>query len=60
MIGTFAFWSVSGVSPPSEVVPQPTIVSSVPGAHRLALARARRPCVGVLVELRDSLSSVMS
>ena len=59
MIGTFAFWSVSGVSPPSDVVPKPTICSSVLGAHRLA-PPAPTTWVGVLVELRDSFSSVMS
>ncbi len=59
MIGTFAFWSVSGVSPPSVVVPKPTISSSVLGAHRLA-PLAPTTCVGVLVELLASFSSVMS
>ena len=41
MIGTCASCSVSGVSPPSLVVPQPTIVSSVAGAQSDAFARAR-------------------
>ena len=59
VIGTFAFCSVSGVSPPSDVVPKPTIVSSVPGAHSAA-PPAPTTCVGALVELRDSFSSVMS
>ena len=57
--GTFAFCSVAGVSPPSEVVPKPTMSSSVPGAHRLA-PPAPTTRVGVLVELRESLSTVMS
>ena len=59
MTGTLAFCSVSGVSPPSEVVPKPTISSSVLGAHRPA-PPAPTTWVGVLVELRDSFSSVMS
>jgi len=59
VIGTLAFCSVSGVSPPSDVVPKPTISSSVPAAHRLPPA-APTTCVGVLVELRASFSSVMS
>jgi hypothetical protein len=57
--GTCAFCSVSGVSPPSEVVPKPAIVSSVVGAHS-APALSPATCVGVFVELRDSCSSVMS
>ena len=59
MIGTCASWSVSGVSPPSDVVPQPAIVSIVPGAHRLPSA-APATLVGALVELLASSSSVMS
>ena len=59
VIGTCASWSVSGVSPPSEVVPQPAIVSIVPAVHRLPSA-APATFVGALVEGLASASSVMS
>jgi hypothetical protein len=59
VIGTWASWSVSGVSPPSDVVPQPAIVSIVPAAHRLP-SLAPATLVGALVELLASASSVMS
>ena len=42
-----------------EVVPQPTIVSIVPAAHRLP-SLVPATLVGALVELRASCSSVMS
>ena len=59
MIGTCASWRVSGVSPPSEVAPQPTIVSIVPAAQ-IAVSPAPATLVGVLVEARASSSSEMS
>ena len=59
VIGTCASCSVSAVSPPSEVVPKPTIVSSVPGAHSPA-PPAPTTRAGVLVEALDSSSSAMS
>ena len=59
MTGTCAFWSVSGVSPPSSVVPKPAIVSSVVGAHSASSA-APETFVGVFVELRVSLMIEMS
>src|SRR3954452_22365149 len=43
VIGTCASCSVSGVSPPSEVVPQPVIVSKVPGAQ---IDASSATCVG--------------
>ena len=60
MIGTWAFCSVSGVSPPSSVTPKPTIVSSVVGAHSALLGRAGDRASGALVELLYSLSIEMS
>ena len=45
VIGTCASCSRSGVSPPSDVVPQPTIASSVPGVHSASLFAT---CVGAL------------
>ena len=57
--GTCASCSVSGVSPPSDVVPKPTIVSSVLGAHSEA-PPAPATFAGVLVDGVASLSSVMS
>ena len=59
MTGTWAFCSVSGVSPPSEVVPKPTICSSVDGANSDSSA-APETGVGALVEARDSLMIEMS
>ena len=55
--GTCACWSRSGVSPPSVVVPQPAIVSSVPGAHS---AVSFATAVGALAAGRESSSSVTS
>jgi len=50
---------VLGVSPFSWVVPQPAIVSSVPGDQR-APSLEPETFVGVFVEFFDSVSSVMS
>jgi hypothetical protein len=57
--GTWASCSVSGVSPPSEVAPQPTIVSIVPGAQAAA-SPAPATCVGAFEEALARRSSVMS
>jgi hypothetical protein len=59
VIGTCASWSVSGVSPFSDVVPQPAIVSSVPAVHRLP-SLLPATFVGALVDGLASCSSVMS
>ena len=59
VIGTCACCSVSGVSPPSDVVPKPTIVSSVDGAHSDA-PPLPTTFAGALVDGVASLSSVMS
>ena len=57
--GTCASCSVSGVSPPSEVAPQPTIVSVVPAAQ-LAVSPAPAILVGVFVDALLRCSSVTS
>ena len=49
-------WLIFGL-PPSEVAPQPTIFSSVPGVHSDASLAI---LVGAWTELRDSFSSAMS
>ncbi len=59
VIGTCASWSVSATSPPSDVVPKPTIVSIVPGAHRPVPA-APTTRAGALVDALESSSSAMS
>ena len=59
MIGTCASCRVSAVSPPSEVVPKPTIVSIVAGAHSEA-PPAPTTRAGVLVDGVESSSSAMS
>src|SRR5829696_6078362 len=50
---------MSGVSPPSSVTPQPTIVSSVP-ADQMLRSAAPATLTGVLVDGFDSLSSETS
>jgi hypothetical protein len=57
--GTCASCSVSATSPPSDVVPKPTIASIVAGAHSDA-PPAPTTRAGVFVDGVESSSSAMS